>query len=550
MIVPPNRKALLGQTHRAREAGNLEHVRSLKDLPAEIALKWVNDDVPYVLSSYIQNVTSRVAYARRFGPNDEVLHKFVAQAYKESKESGRPLTKWDLNSIYDLVDMHQRTYGKMRGQYSKKLRGAQNIVTSALNMALLPLVTFTSLPEATMPLRIVTTRAYAASLPKTVINQTRNMARMIYRGVPKSEIQDLLDSIRRGTGQAATERATSIVSGDATALNNLTFRLNALHPFTIISNNIAVESLLTDMRTLGKWQSTIDKGGRLNPLTQLEYNRRREFMEWAGLDVADVRRWYEQGGKVDSAIVKERMRPAISVLMNRMVLMGSPSKLPAIMNSEKYTLLTHLSRFPTLMGTIVMREWYSTLKHELKNSINPFTPEVSRVQSSYNFAHTVAKGVTMGMAATAMALLAWELKDLLRFGSEGHPQFGKQDWNDPRKLARAFEATGFFAGYNRFYNGLVAEAQWGGDALMSMIGPAAGTASRFYSATGQLAIADSERGRSARPLIKETVGMATVLPAQTRKDITDSTNKWVQDTFGVGNKKKKKNKTTYEKSRY
>ena len=130
---------------------SFEHSRKIhipeKSLP--IMEKWLVNSVEPALTRYFRNGTRRVEYARRFGPNEELLNAKVLEAIEELDIGNNPqqirlLTK----QVYDLADAMM---GKFRPIESINTAKWNRRIANFEVVAHLPWVSLASFPEYLAP---------------------------------------------------------------------------------------------------------------------------------------------------------------------------------------------------------------------------------------------------------------------------------------------------------------------------------------------------------------------------------------------------------------
>lgn len=429
----------------AKRASGVDHVRVLRNLPPEIFEKYMKNDAYEGVQFYLEEMVSRVEWARRFGENNELLYKGLIDGIKEANAKGLDIETFRVERALRLAEAMQGVYkmGGHRGWVS-----TQRVTTAALNAALLPLATVASLPEAVLPLYNGGVKAYAKAIPSAIETAILSVGKAIHKdfrilGRPdKTRAMIIAEQVRKSGDVAVMERMNALFQGDTSFFSNAVFRLNLLHYWTKFLNQVSVGVYDSMVKDYFKSKAANKKTG----LSRGEEVRMERLMEYYGLDMAEGMAWSRGGAKLEGPFF-EKMKRGAHMFAEESVLTPNPATLPLWHSNPNLAWLRHLKTFPTLIGNRVISKWG-------QETWKGFHDQGMRVSGGR--AGIYALGSGMSILATAM--VSNEIIDEIRFGGrENNPLYQKKYkglTKTEQAIIRAVERAGIFGMGNFIFDSI------------------------------------------------------------------------------------------------
>ena len=492
----------------AKRASGIDHSRILRDLPPETFEKYMKNDAYEGVQFYIEEMASRVEWARRFGENNELLYKGIIDGIKEANAKGVEIDSFVAQRALRLAEAMQGVY-KMGGnkQWIRFQRGAQAI----LNAALLPLATVASFPEAMLPLYNGGVKAYARALPSALGTAALQVGKIIHKdflNLDKTRAMIITEQIRKSGDIAVMERLNALWSGDTGGWSNAVFRLNMLHYWTKWMNHLSVGTY--DAMVKDYFKSKV--AGKKTGLLRGEEVRMERLMEYYGLDVAEGMAWSRAGSKLEGPFF-EKLKRGAHMFAEDSVLTPNPAILPLWHSNPNLAWLRHLKTFPTLIGNKVIAKWGT----ETWKGIHDQGMQISGGRAGM---YTIGTG--MGLVGTAM--LSNVIIDFIRYGEDGNPLYAKKYKNlsDIQKMVlRAVERAGIFGMGNYVFDSIFHSYTGAAGVFM---GPSVAKADLLFKA-----LADGLIKGDPRALARELVKLTPVL--NVNKAVRDDRIKQLTDFF-------------------
>ena len=427
----------------SKRASGVDHSRILKDVPLDIFEKYMKNDAYEGAQFYIEEMVSRVEWARRFGENNELLYKGLIDGIKEANAKGVDIEAFRVERALRLAEAMQGVY-KMGG--NRSWVNFQRWWTNILNAVLLPLATVASLPEAALPLYNGGIKAYAKAIPKEVFGTaTLLVGKAIKKdfklfGTDKTRSMIIAEQIRKAGDVATMERLNALFQGDSSVLGNVVFRANLLHYWTKWMNHLAVGTYDAMVKDYFKAKSTGKKTG----MVKSEEVRMERLMEYYGLPTAEGIAWVRRGSKIegDPGYTKadraffEKLKRGAHLFAEESVLTPNPSILPLWHSNPNLAWLRHLKTFPTLIGNKVMAKWGRDVYKGFRDQNMP-------VSGGRAGMYAIGTGMTLLLIAD----FSNQITDYLRYGEKGNPLYKQRYKNMSEiemRLIRAVERAGLF----------------------------------------------------------------------------------------------------------
>lgn len=253
---PQTAKYKVGQGYIPPKFGHLEEARMFANVPQAVLSKYSKEQTGkaklQAIHDYLEGGAHRINFAKTFGPTGEKLNGQVMIAIKEAREAGREPTKDEINRIYDLADAYNGMLNRVEDPTLKHILSTTNAVAT---MAALPLSVLSSLTEVALPAVRGDVKAALVSVIPTINEITKNLARSLFTGVPRTEFSKVASEANISLSAAMNITAERVgdsmmTHGTAKAMryffmaNGLTYWTHAVRVFaaktgeTIIKRNL------------------------------------------------------------------------------------------------------------------------------------------------------------------------------------------------------------------------------------------------------------------------------------------------------------------------
>lgn len=427
---------------------SLEQHRALSEVDPKVLEKWSQDlDILEVLDMYGQSASERIAYAERFGANNEKLHGMVRLAQLESLErnQGRPLSIDAVEKMYNLTDLQQRISAK---RVTPEYRNNVRAIKTAINVKLLTQAVLSSLIEPLFLAPKTGVKPFVKGGMKAIETSARKLARNMLRTLPASEFENALVGMNTGFREALGTVSARIGEDtiNPSKIDQMLFTFNGLAAWTeftrIWAQASALEHFKQDATKLQ--DTTLPTGERAKAAQRLGE---------AGVDPNRVVGWMRRGASQDDPEFRTLQAGAINLAED------------VVFNPKPITKPTWMSD-PT---------WYKQLFGQLKSFPITFTnrlavPVVNRMMQSgvVRGSEQALKTATVAGLATTGFIMQDALKIAVREGN-------LDKWEDKDAEERIASAVLQLGATSLFADPIASEAS-GGSAIETVAGPAAGIA--------------------------------------------------------------------------
>lgn len=483
-----------------KKTSSLELDRVLK-IPDKAIQDFLNNNVTDVMSKYIDNVTNRVEYARRFGNKNQELKALLEKGKQELKESGLPLERSHLDQLdLDVAGLALAVQRAYKPITSTGWRKANSAALSAGYVLTLPLATLSSLVEPIIMLSYSPLRTGPA-LMKGMGNAVRESARSVFPKIPASDMTRFAEASGRALDIGVSERMSAMFAGDMNVVNNLFFKTNMLHQWTRTVNIMSQD--------LGR---SMIKGYLQDVTKGTASKRKQRILTELGIDFKKGKEWIESGARESHPFFEEQVRTGALRFNNQVVMMPRAAVKPLWMSDPHFALVAQLKGFPVTFGNTVMRKWYESSIGELRKG-----------NLGSGMQGAAANAGTMMTMVTA----AWyinELRDKIMYGNRPPKR------ENSEKLTRAVERIGAPGILQAGIDAATAE-KWGNGFFDPLLGPIPSKAGQIISATAM-----GNPTEMARQITKAIPGTA-FLPKSVQKSIQKDIKKTITEPAVKGVKR-------------
>lgn len=497
--------------------GQMEQARQVisKVSPERLA-EFADKDVVRLTTEYLRQGTHRLAAGQVFGWRNEKLNAALQAAVREASEAGAPFTRQELNTVRDMANIAQKTYGSAPSTWMWLVRHAMGVSNFALLGLVVPVSLIESFNGLTNP---AMRRAYTEAFLYTAAMQpTKNFIRQIYRARPGQKTKMNLGHpteetiVAEGIGKMITVKemdlATARHGADvASKYGNAAFVVNGLHFLTQGFTHAQTRVFQNSLTHFAKKELEI-RQGRAKRSPAHESNRR--MFESYGMNTDSIVKWQQAGAKKGGAWWSREYAPALIRYLDETVLTARGVNQPRWHSNPVFAPMKHLMTYVTMYGNTVAPEIFNQLTGTLM-ARHPEHPALWFRRSAEMAAiGWVAYNLAMGIEAI--------LDDWKYGGTERHPSLGKLSDEDLEwhLRSRAFNRIGVggFAGA-KLYD-ILEMSTYGGGGLQDVLGPlpSKGWDAFFLLWAGMNGLAD-ENGdkvnadRAARWMVRSLYPMAT-----------------------------------------
>lgn len=485
------------------KAGNIEHTRELgRYFTHEEMSPWLKNNVMEGLTTYMHSLVRRGISSERWGPNFEKLKAELQDVIIESKQEGSPLGAAHIRAIYDQVEMHNHTFSpwKYNEQTLKKITLMGNTAAAA---ALLSKAGIAALTELALPMNRSGIVAYTKAIPLVVRHNVKNLARKLYKEIPREDLNMMLEILSKEDNYAMVERAADIFNGEAKGATSKIYQAYGITGVTKLANSVSMQVFWSKLKAHAKSLDKQGKGKKLGYIEGKEVKYFNDTLEWAGIDHGTLLKWKESGYSFDFFKNNEVIRTGFSRVINSDVITSNPSQRPLWHNKRQLGLFTFLSGWPAMFTNVVLRSWYN----QLRKAVHFRT-------GGYGFTRSMASVAATASVGLITADLIVQLKDYLTY-DKGNPKYKKDypkkgfdiiSYNEmlddkskrtlpkaTRRFTRALEQQGVFGNLSRIRSMVIAKELWGGTPADAWVGPAPMLAANVASGAGTLWFKDKPK---------------------------------------------------------
>lgn len=353
---PDTMRYRFGQGQTPPEFGQLEKARAFGNVPQAVLNKYAKERTvtqkEAAFRDYFEGAAHRISFADRFGPKGERANAQIAMAIKEAQDSGREVTKAEVDRMFNILDAYNGTYNRIKNQTIKNIQSTAGVVLTA---ATLPLVTLSSIVEIATPAIRGDISSAIASLVPTFSELAKSAATTLMRGSHKTEFAQVASEANlsfAASQSVAAERlgATMFTRGAAKA-NRAFFKANGLAYWTHFMTTYAAKTAETIYnRNLFALANGLDgtsaKGA--NYLNQLRS---------MGVDVRSQKEamalWNPQ---TPAEIMKSRQAKVLAVrrFTRTAVLEPNVADTPLWMNDGRMQMVAMLHRYPAAFTNTIL----------------------------------------------------------------------------------------------------------------------------------------------------------------------------------------------------
>jgi hypothetical protein len=292
----------------------------------------------------------RFAGVDKLGKNGEILNRKILETQEELvNEHGERLTAADIDRLYSVVDAYDGKHGRFQDPLARK---ASSIVSTGINMAMLPLVTLGSFTEifnvAAKTDMSTLIQAATTVATRAGIEMARFMVGMQPSAAHKSRATQMSmagQTLYSATNAMASRLTDPNISNSAQKMNTIFFTATGLTMWNQAMRNIGAEAmrltLKEDIDTINTFPNTA------------EAQRAAQRIQEVGLTVEDVQALMPNSG-ASTQKVNALYSKAVSRFNRSVALEPSFADRPLWMSNQKMWMLSRLQGYPTMFTNTVL----------------------------------------------------------------------------------------------------------------------------------------------------------------------------------------------------
>lgn len=398
----------LRNSQSVRRNASMEATRYFPQVPQAVVENWTAGNPKERMIAAIQKGSRRIAYAEKFGANNEKLNERILRAIQETKNSNNPLTHDDIKYLYKLLDAYQGIHGQVTNNAWRQAQATLNTVGS---VSMLPLSTLSSFVEMfNIGIKFNTMTMLESMIP-AIRTAARQLVESRFKSLPLSEMSKQMQASNitfAASQHVIAQRMTDVATTKwQAAVQNKFFKLNGLsywtHFMRIWAAHASKIAINDDLTIVGRDP---------RPTTQRKAAALQRLYH-VGIDPVA----YLNGNRKAQ---KEMEDTAVRRLVHDIVLEPHALVRPIWMSNGNISVLAQLKGYPTMFT--------NTILPMLLDKINP-----NKV-GGYN--------AVMGMVDTAFiiggALLMGAFQDELKRAIKGQ---GEDDRDDVQYTIDILERT-------------------------------------------------------------------------------------------------------------
>lgn len=353
---PDEMRSRINQGKGAAKFGNLEMSRAFGAVPQKVLNKYVKEQTAeaktHAIKDYIEGAAHRIAYAERFGGNNEKANAMIAKTIAESQASGKMVRQADVDRMYDILDAYNGLYGRIK---SEKLRSVNAIASTAATVITLPFAALSTLTEFLTPAIRGDIGSALQGLAPAFAEIARSAAGTLLKGVPKSDFAKVVSEANLGL-----EAATSVASArlGATMYNRTAAKINRLF---FMANGVSYITHFNRIYAAKVGDIIFEKNlyalANGLPITSAKGAQMANQLRSMGVDVksaADAMAIYAPQGPTMTLKAREARTLAMKRFTSQSVLEPNLSDTPLWMNNGHLQFLAMLKRYPTAFTNTIL----------------------------------------------------------------------------------------------------------------------------------------------------------------------------------------------------
>jgi len=465
------RKALKGMTQRHRS-------KDTQDSPLTLERGLQELDQSFWESNYIRKgmdpktrlklhyklISEHMAHMEAFGPNNEKFDQMVAEAVLADGDAKSEMTIKEIDRMYDMLSTSQRILLK---PISPTLRKWQNRVRAFENITLLGLSVIPSVAETLMIPTKFGAKNTLTALGQAVKYGSQELVRKVGVDIPRNELDRVMTDLNISYREALNVVANRIGedSINLSKAEEMIIQASGLPLFTTFTQSWAGFAAEAEVKRLA---SNLTSG----KLTSTQKSQAIAKINDAGLDVARTLDWYNNGASKDHVYYSD-IKAALKETVNDTIIDPNPSDKSIWFNDERLKLISQLKSFATVFTNRIMLDWYK---------------KGATAANERRIVDSTAHGLRIATFISSYLAMQIGLAGFREYLKTGDTD----KWDDKEVYEHLVDSIAYLGSIGFAADPLRAPT-YGADPIISLMGPAAGDASRVFKITGTM-MSDPERG--------------------------------------------------------
>lgn len=331
--------------------------RVLKFLDMKVFSKYLQKDLVFAMTQYINQAVKRAEYSERFGSGGEKLSEMMdkAEAFEVNKRMERN-PDLQRGKVEQEVNKDFQTYragvmaleGTLGHDISPGLRQFNSAMMTYQNIRTIPLALLSSFID---PLGIVVRGGEAKQAYKAFTRGLREVVKSWKGEVTGAEDPDVALAEMLGTLEPSSyldslgqTYGSMFMTGKSRQINDFFFRLNGMEGWNRAMRTQATVAAIDFIKKL-----------KTNP----DQNTDR-YLKELGLTADDI--VIKDDGSLDLSSTDKRLQFAIMRWVDGAVLRPNAAQRPAWASNPKYALLFHLNQFTYSFQKVILERMYNEAK--------------------------------------------------------------------------------------------------------------------------------------------------------------------------------------------
>lgn len=353
---PDTMRSRMNQGKGAPEFGQLEMARAFGAVPQKVLNEFIKEqsvkDKAHAINDYVEGAAHRIAYAERFGANNEKANAMIAKTIAESQATGKIVRQADVDRMYNILDAYNGMYGRIK---SERLRSLNAVASTAATVITLPFAALSTFTEFLTPAIRGDIGSALQGLAPAFAEIARSAAGTLLKGVPKSDFAKVVSEANLGleaaTSVASARLGATMYNRTAAKINRLFFMANGVSYIThfnrIYSAKVADIIFEKNLYALANGL----------PITSAKGAQMANQLRSMGVDVksaADAMALYAPQGPTMTLKAREARTLAMKRFTNQSVLEPNLADTPLWMNNGHLQFLAMLKRYPTAFTNTIL----------------------------------------------------------------------------------------------------------------------------------------------------------------------------------------------------
>lgn len=353
---PDEMRSRMNQGKNAPEFGQLESARAFGAVPQHILNNFVKeqsvDQKITAIHDYAEGAAHRIAYAERFGGDNEKANAQIAKAVYEAQAAGKVVRQADVDRMYNILDAYNGLYGRIKNE---KLRSLNAVASTASTVITLPFAVLSTLTEFLTPAIRGDIGSAVQAMAPTFAHFAREATRKLFKGVPQSDFAKVASeanlSLEASLSVASERLGSTMYNRTAAKVSRGFFILNGVSYMTHINRVYAAKT--ADI-IFEKNLYALANGLSVTSAKGAQMAAQLRSMGVNVNNAAEAMALYAPQGPTMTLQAREARTLAMRRFTSQSVLEPNLSDTPLWMNNGHLQFLAMLKRYPTAFTNTIL----------------------------------------------------------------------------------------------------------------------------------------------------------------------------------------------------